>query len=258
MEFTLKARLTRSDPALGMWVTLESASITEIAAAVGLDWIVVDTEHGALDFREVLDHARAAARTPTAPLVRIPEIEQGTIKRVLDLGAEGILVPMVRSAEDVRTAVRFAKYPPAGVRGISVERATQWGLGLKDYLERANRETLVIPIIENTEAADAFDAILEVPGVDALFFGPFDFAASMGRLGVWDDPEVLRRIETLRKKAQARGMPVGIVATSPEDARRRAGEGYRLIGLGFDALLMIRSLKEMLAALGRPVPKGGW
>lgn len=258
MNPAFKQRLSRDEPALGIWVTLESASVTEIASSLGLDWVVIDTEHGALDFREVLDHVRAAARTRTAPLVRIPEIEEGTIKRVLDLGAEGILVPMVRSADDVRRAVRFAKYPPAGVRGISVERATQWGLDLKDYLDRANRDTVVIPIIENTDAADDFEAILEVPGVDAIFFGPFDFAASMGQLGVWDAPEVRARIDALRKRAQARGKPVGIIAANAEEARRRIGEGYRLIGVGIDALLMIRSLKEILTALGRPVPKGGW
>src|ERR1051325_7686959 len=98
----LKARLSRGEPTLGLWVTLEAAAVSEIAATMGLDWILVDTEHSPLDFRETLDHVRAVARTRTAPLVRIPEIEEGTFKRVLDLGAEGILVPMIRSAEEVK------------------------------------------------------------------------------------------------------------------------------------------------------------
>jgi 2-keto-3-deoxy-L-rhamnonate aldolase RhmA len=190
--------------------------------------------------------------------VRIPEIEEGTIKRVLDAGAEGILVPMVRSADDVRRAVRFAKYPPAGVRGIAVERASAWGMNLKEYLEKANRETLVLPILENVDAADRFDEILEVPGVDGFFFGPFDFAASMGQLGVWNHPEVWDRIESMRKKAQARGVPLGIVGANPEEGRRRIQEGYRMIAIGIDALCMIRSLTDMMTALGRPIPKGGW
>jgi len=254
----LKARLSRNEPTLGLWVTLEAASVTEIAGNLGLDWVVIDTEHSALDFREVLDHVRAAARTKTAPLVRIPEIEEGSIKRILDAGAEGILVPMVRSAEDVRRAVKFAKYPPAGIRGIAVERATNWGLNLKDYLERANRETVVIPIIENVEASDDFDAIVDVPGVSALFFGPFDFAASMGQLGVWNHPEVWSRIESMRKKAHIKGMPLGIMGASADEAKRRVQEGYRMIAIGIDSLLMIRSLTDMMTALGRPLPKGGW
>src|SRR6185503_4925622 len=254
----LKSRLSRGEPAFGLWVTLESAAISEIAATLDLDWIVVDTEHGPLDFRETLDHVRAVARTRTAPLVRVPEIEEGTFKRVLDMGAEGILVPMVRSAEDVRRAVRFAKYPPEGIRGIAVERATQWGLGLNDYVQKANRETLVIPIIENVQAADDFDAILDVPGIDALFFGPFDFAASMGHLGVWNHPEVWSRIESMRKKAQKKGMPLGIVAPGAADARKRVDEGYRMIAIGFDAVFLTRSIMEMMTALGRPVPERGW
>lgn len=254
----LKTRLSRGEPALGLWVTLESAAVSEIAASLGLDWVVVDTEHSALDFRETLDHLRAVARTKTAPLVRVPEIEEGAFKRVLDVGAEGILIPMVRSAEDVKRAVRFAKYPPEGIRGIAVERATQWGLGLQAYLEKANRETLVIPIIENVQAAEQFDAILDVPGVDALFFGPFDLAASMGHLGAWSHPEVWSRIDMMRKRAQSKGMPLGIVAPTAAEARRRVDEGYRMIAVGFDAVLLIRSITEMLAALGRPLPEGGW
>jgi 2-keto-3-deoxy-L-rhamnonate aldolase RhmA len=252
----LKARLSRGEPTLGLWVTLEAAAVSEIAATLGLDWLVVDTEHGALDFRETLDHVRAVARSRTAPLVRVPEIEEGTFKRVLDLGAEGLLVPMVRSAEEVRRAVRFAKYPPEGIRGIAVERATQWGLDLAGYLAKANRETLVIPIIENIQAADDFDAILDVPGVDAIFFGPFDFAASMGRLGEWNHPEVWTRIEAMRKKAQARGMPLGIAAPGIADARRRIDEGFRMIAVGFDAVFLTRAISDVLKALGRPAPGG--
>lgn len=252
----LKARLSRGEPTLGLWVTLEAAAVSEIAATMGLDWILVDTEHSPLDFRETLDHVRAVARTRTAPLVRIPEIEEGTFKRVLDLGAEGILVPMIRSAEEVKRAVRFAKYPPEGIRGIAVERASQWGLGLQDYLAKANRETLVIPMVENVQAADDFDAILDVPGVDAIFFGPFDFAASMGKLGAWNHPEVWSRIETMRKKAQVRGVPLGIVAPNAADARRRIDEGYRMIAVGFDAIFLTRAIGEMLKALGRPAPGG--
>lgn len=254
----LKARLSRKEPTLGLWVTLESAAVSEIAAALGLDWIVIDTEHGALDFRETLDHVRAVARTKTAPLVRVPEIEEGTFKRVLDVGAEGILIPMVRSAEDVRRAVRFAKFPPEGIRGIAVERAAQWGLGLQEYLGKANRETLVIPIIENVEAADDFDAILDVPGVDALFFGPFDFAASMGHLGVWNHPDVGKRIDSMRTRALAKGMPVGIAAPGAAEARRRVDEGFRMIAVGFDAVFLTRGITEMLTALGRPAPKAGF
>src|SRR5262249_48724615 len=126
----LKRKLQEKAATVGLWVTLEAPSITEIAVALGFDWVCIDAEHGHLDFKEILEHVRVTRNTATTPLVRIQEVEQGLIKRVLDIGAEGILVPQVQSAAEVEQAVRFAKYPPRGVRGVGGERATNWGMGL--------------------------------------------------------------------------------------------------------------------------------
>src|SRR5213595_3255159 len=120
----LKQKLRGGQTTFGLWVTLEAPTITEIATHLGLDWICIDTEHGHLDFKEVVEHSRAASRSDVACLVRVQEIEQGVIKRVLDLGADGILVPQIRTAEEVERAVYFAKYPPRGFRGIGAERST--------------------------------------------------------------------------------------------------------------------------------------
>src|SRR5262245_20177291 len=185
---SLKDKLTRHETTLGMWVTLESASITEIAVELGYDWVVIDAEHGHLDFKEILDHVRATRNSNTTPLVRIQEIEQGLIKRVLDIGAAGILVPQVNTAAEVEQAVRFAKYPPQGVRGVGGERATRWGTRLADYALAANDEIMVIPLIETVAAGEAIDAILAVQGVDAIYFGPADYSASAGFLGQWEGP----------------------------------------------------------------------
>src|SRR5215472_6059292 len=144
----LKQKLARGETALGLWVTLESPSITEIAVALGYDWVCIDAEHGHLDFKEIQEHVRAARNSGTTALVRIQEIEQGLIKRVLDIGAEGILVPQVTSAAEVEQAVRFAKYPPRGVRGVGGERATTWGMQLRTATRSADQETLVIPLME--------------------------------------------------------------------------------------------------------------
>jgi 2-keto-3-deoxy-L-rhamnonate aldolase RhmA len=190
----LKARLARGETTLGMWVTLEAPTITEIAVTLGVDWVVIDTEHGHLDFKEVVEHIRATRNTSTTPLVRIPETTPGIIKRVLDLGAHGIIVPQVNSAEDVATAVRYAKYPPAGIRGVGGERATRWGLGLQSQTALADRETMVIPLIETVEGGRHLGPILDVPGVDAVFFGPVDYSASAGHLGLWEGPGVAETI----------------------------------------------------------------
>jgi 2-keto-3-deoxy-L-rhamnonate aldolase RhmA len=192
------------------------------------------------------------------PLVRVQEIEQGLVKRVLDIGAEGILVPQVRGPEDVARAVAFAKYPPEGVRGIGAERATRWGMAIPSYTRVANRNTLVIPIIETVEAADSLEAILAVPGVDALFFGPYDYAASAGFLGVWNAPAVMPRILAMARAARARGVPCGILTPGEPEARLRRRQGFQLLALGFDTMLLIRGVERMLAAAGRPLRPEAW
>src|SRR6266404_9462075 len=124
---TLREKLAADQPVYGLWITLESASIAEMAVALGLDWVVIDAEHGHLDWKEILEHVRAAVRSDTVVLVRIAELNLGLIKRTLDIGADGVVVPWVESVDQLRQAVSFAHYPPDGVRGIGAERATAWG-----------------------------------------------------------------------------------------------------------------------------------
>ncbi|MSR65386.1 MAG: hypothetical protein EXS18_06355 [Verrucomicrobiae bacterium] len=245
----LKRKLRQGRTTLGLWVTLESPSITEIATDLELDWVVIDAEHGHLDLKEIIEHLRAARNTNTTALVRIQEIEIGLIKRVLDIGADGIVVPQVRNAEEVAQAVRFAKYPPQGMRGIGAERSTRWGMQFKSATAVANRETMVIPIVENVDAERNIDSILEVPGIDAIFFGPADFSASAGHLGEWEGGDVKQRIVTLKNKIRARGLSCGVIATSAKDGQMRKRQGFQMIGIGLDAGLLIRSSREMINAL---------
>ncbi len=246
---SLKPKLARGELTLGLWVTLESPTITEIAVTLGLDWVVIDTEHGFLDYKEVVEHLRVTRNTLTTPLVRIPEISPGIIKRVLDLGAHGIIVPQVNTAQEVAAAVRYAKYPPEGIRGVGGDRATLWGLGMAAQTAIANRETMVIPLIETVAAGDSLMSILDVPGIDALYLGPADYSASAGFLGQWEGPGVAEKLLQFREQARARGLGCGIMAISVEDARKRRDQGFRMIGLGADTGLLIRSLRAALDAL---------
>lgn len=246
---TLKPKLARGELTLGLWVTLESPSITEIAVTLGLDWVVIDTEHGSLDFKEVVEHIRATRNSATTPLVRIPEISPGIIKRVLDLGAHGIIVPQVENADDVAKAVRYAKYPPSGTRGVGGDRATLWGMGLAAQTAVANQETMVIPLIETLSAGRDLEAILEVPGVDAIYVGPADYSASAGHLGQWEGPRVAESILAFKDKARARGLAAGIMATSLDDSRLRRDQGFQMIGLASDTGLLIRGLKDAMCAV---------
>src|ERR1700685_1301882 len=129
----LRQKLAASQPVFGLWVTLESPSVTEMAVALGLDWVVIDAEHGQLDWKEIVDHLRAAVRSETVALVRIAELDRGLIKRALDLGADGVVVPWMETEDQLRQAVAFARYPPEGCRGLGAERATGWGECLVEH-----------------------------------------------------------------------------------------------------------------------------
>jgi len=253
----LKQKLRSGETTFGLWVTLESPTITEIAAHLGLDWVCIDTEHGHLDLKEVLEHVRTTSRSATASLVRVQEIEQGVIKRVLDLGADGILVPQIRSADEVERAVYFAKYPPRGFRGIGGERATYWGKGLS-RARTANEHTLVIPLIETADAGKIIDSIMDVPNVDAFFFGPADYSASAGYPGEWEGPGVADDILRIKDRIRNRQFPCGIMATDSKNGQERISQGFQLIGIGADVGLLIRAMTEMMQGLGRPVDPLLW
>jgi 2-keto-3-deoxy-L-rhamnonate aldolase RhmA len=247
----LRARLQQNETTYGLWVTLESPTVTEIAVALGLDWVCVEMEHGHLDYREAMEHVRAVRGSLTAALVRVPEIDRSAVKRALDLGAHGVLLPLVRGPEDLERGMRFGRYPPRGERGVGGERAVRWGLALQEYVRDANEETLILPIIETREAAETIDAILAVPGLEAIFFGPADLSASHGYLGEWEGPGIAERILAIREAAAARGIAAGVLSRGPEDLLRRRDQGFRMIGLGADTGLLIRSLREALGTVGR-------
>jgi 2-keto-3-deoxy-L-rhamnonate aldolase RhmA len=253
-----KDKLDRDEPAFGVWLTLEAPSITEMACRMGFDWIVIDAEHGYLDMKNVMEHIRVANLSNTTILVRIAEIQEGLIKRIMDIGADGIVVPQVRTAEQVATAVRYAKYPPDGLRGIGAERATRWGQGIEQCVPRANKNSLVVPMMETVDAGESIDAILDVPGVDAMFFGGHDYSADSGYPGTASEPPVVEKLMAVQQRIRARQVPCGIVAFEKEDIQRRVDEGFRMIGLGFDTTLIIQAMSQALAAAGRPVPQSAW
>src|SRR6266705_4856376 len=181
----LKKRLAAGRPTYGMWISLESATLSEMAVALGLDWIVVDAEHGHLDWKDILEHVRATVRSDTVVLVRVAELNGGLIKRVLDIGADGVVVPWVETAEQLRQAVAFARYPPEGVRGIGAERATGWGQCFVQHTQEANEHVLVVPIIETVTAGKNLRELCQVSGANLFFFGPADYSSTAGHRGQW-------------------------------------------------------------------------
>lgn len=247
----LREKLSNDKPVYGLWVTLESASITEIAVAMGLDWVVIDAEHGHLDWRDILEHVRASVRSNTVVLVRVAETNQGLIKRALDIGADGVIVPWIESADQLRRAVSYATYPPEGLRGIGAERATCWGQCVGDHVAEAGQNVLVVPMIESVAGAENIDSILSVPGVETFFFGPADFSSSAGYPGQMDAPGVAEKISACKDKIRRAGKHCGVIAGDDRNVAERCGQGFRMLGLGIDSNLLIRSLRSSLSSLGR-------
>lgn len=247
----LRDKLRRDECVFGFWVTLESASVTEMAVALGVDWVVIDAEHGHLDWGDIAGHLRATSRSDTVAVVRIAELNASLIKRALDIGADGVLVPWIETAEQLRQAVAFARYPPEGIRGIGAERATAWGQTIAQHVVEANANVLVIPLIESVGGGDNIEELLEVAGVDIFLFGPADYSSSAGYPGQWGAPVVEDAILAASQKIRAKGKSSGVMAASNEDLIRRRDQGFRLLGLGSDAPLIIRGLRAALAAVDR-------
>ncbi len=250
----LRRKLAVDSPVFGMWITLESPSITEMAVALGLDWVVIDAEHGHLDWNEIVDHLRATVRSDTVALVRIAELNGGLIKRALDLGADGVVVPWIESAEQLRMAVEYSRYPVDGLRGIGAERATCWGQCFVEHTAEANEHVLVVPIMESIRAVRQIPLLSQVEGVELFFFGPADFSSTAGFRGQWEGPGVAEQILQMKDALRRAGRNCGVLATSHENLIERQQQGFRMIGLGADAGLLLRAMRASLAAVGRDRP----
>ena len=247
----LRQKLAADAPVFGLWVTLEAPTITEMAVALGLDWVVIDAEHGHLDWKEIVEHLRATVRSNTVALVRVAELNAGLIKRALDIGADGVVVPWVESAEQLKQAVAFSRYPTEGLRGIGAERATCWGQCFVEHTAEANENVLVIPIIETVRSVKQVPLMCQVEGSDILFFGPADFSSTAGHRGQWEGPGVANQILQMKDTIRRAGKHCGLIATSNDNLLERQQQGFRMIGVGIDSGLLLRSLRGALSVVGR-------
>jgi 2-keto-3-deoxy-L-rhamnonate aldolase RhmA len=248
MAHDFRSRLRRGDTLLGTMVTLPTAATAELLAGLGFDWLFVDAEHGALETRELLEILQAVSRTVPC-LVRVPAAAEVPIKKALDLGAAGIIAPQVNSAEQAADVVRFARYAPEGARGVGLARAHGYGMQFKEYVASANDEIAVVVQAEHAQAVENIEAIVRVPGVDAVLLGPYDLAASLGKMGAVADPLVLEAIGHVTTTCRNAGMPLGYFGVNAAAVRPYIERGYTLIVAGVDTLLLGGAAKALLADL---------
>jgi len=215
-------------------------------AAAGFDWLFIDMEHGLLDFTSVQRMVQAAGRSCPC-IVRVPNNEPILVAKALDSGAAGIIVPHVNTAVEARAAVSAAKYPPAGARSIGVARAQGYGGRLADAIARDNDETLVVAQVEHIDGVSQIDEIVRVPGVSAVFIGPFDLSASLGTPGQIAAPEVRQAIAAVTRACAARALPSGIFVVDGTAARSAFDAGRSLVCAATDTLLAAGAARRLLA-----------
>lgn len=250
MEVTLKSRLKevlkKGDCALGVFCSINAPSIVEILAISGLDFVVIDMEHGPINVESIENMVRSAEIYGITALVRIPDYDNKLIGRLLDIGAHGVQVPMVHTAERAAEVVRAGKYAPMGVRGMSAGRGPKWG-GIENYREIANRELTTVCMCESKEAVDNIEEIVKTPGLDIIFIGAVDLTQSLGCPGEVSNPVVEQHIQRVLKACQKAGVYPGIVTSGVEEAHMRIKQGFRYVSIMNDMRLMITTISKMVS-----------
>ena len=232
---------------IGLWSSLSSHYTVEVIAGAGFDWILLDSEHSPNDLESLLTQLQAAAPYPTTPIVRVPWNDMVTIKRVLDIGAQSLLVPYVSSADEAKAAVSFTRYPPAGVRGVAgTTRATRFGR-VKDYAKRASEELCLLVQVETQAAVDNIEAICAVDGVDGVFIGPADLHASLGYTGEVANPKVKPLIDEAIRRIRKAGKAPGILTPNEADARHWLQCGALFVAVGADVGILARGAEALAA-----------
>jgi 2-dehydro-3-deoxyglucarate aldolase len=247
----LKKALLENRQTYGSWVTIGHPLIPEILAEAGFDWLAVDMEHSSIDIKDLLPLIISIEANNIVPLARVGENNPNLIKRVMDAGAYGVVVPNVNSKQDAYNAVKAVKYPPEGSRGVGLYRAQKFGRKFEEYKKWLFEESVVIVQIEHIDAVRHIDEILATPGIDAFIIGPYDLSGSLGKPGRLEDPEVLEALKTVKEAAVKHKIPAGFhsVSSDPEKAKIKREEGFKLLAFSLDAIFLGDAAANALSVL---------
>ncbi|MCD6236005.1 MAG: hypothetical protein J7J94_03325 [Thaumarchaeota archaeon] len=246
----VKEKISRGEPSFGAWITIGHPDVAEIMALMGFDFLLIDMEHSPIDYSTLqgLVQAISAASKPCLPFARVPAADYIAIKRTLDVGVYGLLVPHVDTKEDAETVVKAAKYPPKGFRGFGPRRASAYGLELREYAESADDEIMVIVQVETRKAVENVEEILSVDGVDMYFIGPWDLAATLGHCCQIDHPEVVESINKIIDVGKSLGVP-GAIVSDEQNVAKHLAMGFKLMTVGADSDYIMKGCKNALKAV---------
>jgi 2-dehydro-3-deoxyglucarate aldolase len=251
----LKSKLAKSELTIGSWITLGHPAIAEIMAAAGFDWLVLDMEHSVLQLNEIQSIIQVLDKQQCPAIVRLTSNHPDQIKRVMDAGATGVMVPMVKSAADAQAAVQGVYYPPRGQRGVGLARAQGYGASFPEYQRWLEKNAVVVVMIEHVDAVKAIDEILAVPGIDAYIIGPYDLSGSMGMPGELNHPEVQAAIDKVLEAGKRAKKPGGIhvIEPDPDALQQRIKAGFNFLGYALDIRILDsicrNHMKQIRAAL---------
>jgi len=248
---SLKSKLRNKQLTIGSWITLGHSSIAEIMAKAGFDWLTVDMEHSAITLHEAQQLIQVIELSGCVPLVRVGANDANLIKRVMDAGAHGVIVPMVNTKEDAEQAVGAVKYPPQGFRGVGLARAQSYGTNFEGYRKWNETESIVIVQIEHIKAVENLEAILSVEGVDAFIVGPYDISTSLGVPGQFDRPEMTSVLSKVLDTARRLKAVAGYHVVPPDTTQvlEKIKQGYRFLAYSTDFLFLGDSCRTGLKTI---------
>mgnify|MGYP006291653217 FL=1 len=248
MAQSFRKQLTEGKTLYGTLVTIPSPTVAEILAQSGFDWLFIDMEHSSISLQDAEGMIRAS-NNKAYSIIRCPSNDEAWIKRCLDTGADGIILPRINSKKEAEDAVRCAKYPPIGERSVGITRAHGYGMQFNEYMRRANEDVALILQCEHIDGVRELPDIARTEGVDAIFVGPYDLSASMNKTGKVDDPEVKDAINQISETCKKEEMPLGIFGTTPEAVKPYRQNGFTLLAVGVDSMMLAIQAKHLLEQL---------
>jgi len=241
----IRKKLNNGGVSIGSWMQIPHSSIAEIMGQSNYDWVAVDMEHGAISVHQLPDLFRALELGNTLPLVRLAHGHSKDCKQALDAGAGGVIVPMIKNADQLRKVRDATRWPPSGNRGVAFSRANLFGKNFNEYIKEA-KQPLLIAMIEHIDAINELDDILKVDGLDAILIGPYDLSTSMNLTAQFDHPEFAKAIRDIKSKSESANIPCGIHVVSPsvDDLKEKIDDNYRFIAYSIDSVILTNFLRK--------------
>lgn len=248
---SLKSKLTKNTLSIGSWLTIPHQSIIEILATAGFEWLTIDIEHSAIDIQTVQNLIGHIQANGMEALVRVSKNDEVIIKRVMDAGANGVIVPMVRTVKEAQQAVSYVKYPPIGKRGVGLSRAQYYGVGFESYKNWVQNESVVIVQIEHIDSVTNLEDILDVDGVDGIIVGPYDLSASMGKPGMFDDNDVKEVLNEIDRITLEKDKVLGfhVIDSNYTKMLEKIDKGYSFLAFSLDFFFLGDKAREEMSLL---------